>query len=304
ILFVLVPSSTSPGLQLGLEELSVLAEHDPFGNGVIGIMEMLLRAECKLHLAGLYLGLSTTFPMQPEWPWSGAQVESSSCLLMLRSRPELLGSVSLGLPVKGQHCFGHLLSLIHLGVQSYNGHVECHLQGIQFEWPSGDVLRLYEALPRLLDGWSSLSHLDTVPFTAQTNTRVSTFNAHDYLKWFVKLTGHLEDINWFLISRNEAMVILRTDSVQFFTSVCTDTCKSYSVEHHLKQSLPLDKTLEPIVHVTGTVGPTKMVYSVRTHTRTIENRNQSSYPTLNCATLRHQLFWMPELQLEVKQSEK
>ncbi|KAA3677373.1 uncharacterized protein DEA37_0015173, partial [Paragonimus westermani] len=117
ILFVLVPSSTSPGLQLGLEELSVLAEHDPFGNGVIGIMEMLLRAECKLHLAGLYLGLSTTFPMQPEWPWSGAQVESSSCLLMLRSRPELLGSVSLGLPVKGQHCFGHLLSLIHLGVQ-------------------------------------------------------------------------------------------------------------------------------------------------------------------------------------------
>ncbi|KAF8571320.1 hypothetical protein P879_00750 [Paragonimus westermani] len=203
ILFVLVPSSTSPGLQLGLEGLSVLAEHDPFGNGVIGIMEMLLRAECKLHLAGLYLGLSTTFPTQPEWSWSDAQIESSSCLLMLRSRPELLGSVSLGLPVKGQHCFGHLLSLIHLGVQSYNRHVEYHLQGIQFEWPSGDVLRLYEALPRLLDGWSSLSHLDTVPFTVQTNTRVSIFNAHDYLKWFVKLTGHLEDINWFLISRNE-----------------------------------------------------------------------------------------------------
>ncbi|KAF8571319.1 hypothetical protein P879_00749 [Paragonimus westermani] len=100
------------------------------------------------------------------------------------------------------------------------------------------------------------------------------------------------------------MVILRTDSVQFVISVCTDTCKSYSVEHHLKQSLPLDQTLEPIVHVTGTVGPTKMVYTVRTHTRTIENGSQSSYPTLSCATLRHQLFWMPELQLEVKQSEK
>ncbi|KAF7233007.1 hypothetical protein EG68_04772, partial [Paragonimus skrjabini miyazakii] len=304
ILFVLVPSSKSPGLQLGLEGFSVLAEYDPFGNGVIGLVEMVLRAECKLHLTGLYLGLSTTFPTQPEWPWSGAQVESSSCLLTLRSRQELLESVSLGLPVKGQHCFGHLFSLVHLSAQSYNRHVEYHLQGIQFEWPSGDVLRLYEALPRLLDGWSSLSHLDTLPFTAQTKTRVSSFDVQDYLKYFVKLTGHLEDINWFLISQNEAMILLRTDSVQFFVSVCADTVKSYSVENHLKQSLSLDEALEPIVHVTGTFGPTKMVYSVRTHSRTIENESQSSYPTLSCAALKHQLFWMPELQLEMKQSEK
>ncbi|CAH8641914.1 unnamed protein product [Dicrocoelium dendriticum] len=330
MIFIFMPAPKA-AMQFGFSQFTLNAQLSPLDPGSpIDILDMLLDNVVSLRLSGLHVACLPSLPSQPPWPASLFSREwrtHPSLLLGLRFPAHWFNICCCPGPTTSVHRWGHLFSTFHMTFQIHSRHISCLVKGLQLELSPEDLHLLISSLSAMLESCqeSSLSANFTRP-TCASHIQLSKSSSAYFLQAVhknfpnrpVHCTGHMDDINMFFLSSNRAMIVLRTDTVQWSCYGPGDTeCLRPFNCHSAEQISPQTGCL--LHYAVCTVGATKMAYRIRrsfqqssligTKRSPIQMHHRSFdytmvFPVNTCQDLQRQWFWLPGSRIEINMAGK
>ncbi|CAH8576988.1 unnamed protein product [Heterobilharzia americana] len=324
-LLVFIPHPDSYGLQLGLLNSLVNLQCDFHEFNVEKPIEILNSIDFNLTSSSVHICLldkidesiidkTKTFQSSLSSTVYSLSSLNLSNLDSLRSHhSNIIYSHIRRLPSLNEHYWGYLLYVHEIDIWNHKSQIGFKLVTVRMEWPSSTMTKLvdylhWQCLTSHVEGSNQVPHTENSKIALKEpdyhqpmhfSDSVHHHSTEDYLKSSIQFDGFLENVNVFLLSGNNAFLMLRVDNQRL---LLLSSSQLTPPSHYAnKSSFNLNGSAQ--ITLTGC----KLIYnsSVLMPNYEYDVTSACPYTILSSAEIKDDsILLLPEVQVDIKLPDK